>query len=170
MKSKHCMNVSTQEEGLRVTITFQRLQSDTDGAGQMRKLNQLYAAAFEEEVMYSGNKPSEEYVLKQLAKENIIVCTATSGKRVIGGLTAYVMDKLEQETCEIYVYDLAVDEHYRRQKVATHLLELLLTEAKSIDASAVFIQADQEDAPAVALYESMGEREEVYHFDIYVKN
>jgi aminoglycoside 3-N-acetyltransferase I len=30
----------------------------------------------------------------------------------------------------------------------------------------MFVQADRGDAPAIALYESLGTREEVLHFDI----
>lgn len=150
-------------------FSFQRLRDNRTGLQQTRELNQLYAAAFAEEEMYTGNKPSEEYLLKQLAKESILVCTATFEDRVIGGATAYVMDKLEQETCEIYVYDLAVDQEFRRQKAAARLLEFVVSEAKSLDASAVFIQAEKEDTPAVALYESLGKREEAYHYDIYPK-
>ncbi|WP_147803930.1 GNAT family N-acetyltransferase [Alkalicoccus halolimnae] len=152
-----------------MSITFHLLQNNDFGLDQIRKLNELYAEAFEEEEMYRGNKPSDLYLKKLLSKEGIIVCTATSGEQVVGGLTAYTMDKLEEETLEMYVYDLAVDARFRRRKIATRLLELLLEEAKRLDASAVFIQAEQDDAPAVALYESMGERETAYHYDIYLK-
>ena len=150
-------------------IIYQRLENNENSLKQMRKLNELYAEVFEEEEMYTGNKPSEAYLLKQLSNESTIICTAVLGEQVVAGLTAYVMNKLEEETCEIYVYDLAVDVKFRRRKIATNLLGFLLEEAKNLDASAVFIQADQEDAPAVALYESMGEREDVYHFNIYLK-
>ena len=152
-----------------MSITFHLLENNDFGLKQTRELNELYAEVFAEEEIYSGHKPSDLYLKKHLSKDGIIVCTAMSGERVVGGLTAYVMDKLEQETCEIYIYDLAVDGRFRRQKMDTNLLGFLLEEAKRRNASAVFIQADQEDTPAVALYESMGEREEVYHFDIYLK-
>jgi aminoglycoside 3-N-acetyltransferase I len=33
----------------------------------------------------------------------------------------------------------------------------------------IFVQADYVDAPAVALYEKLGRREEVLHFDIEVE-
>jgi aminoglycoside 3-N-acetyltransferase I len=35
---------------------------------------------------------------------------------------------------------------------------------------AVFVQADYGDEPAIALYEKLGVREEVLHFDIKVTN
>ncbi|SDW17834.1 aminoglycoside 3-N-acetyltransferase I [Marinococcus luteus] len=152
-----------------MAITCQRLKNNGAGLKQMRKLNEIYAEAFEEKEVYTGNKPSDSYLLKQLSNDRMIVCTAVYGELVVAGLTAYVMNKMEEETCEIYIYDLAVDAGFRRRKIATTLLIFLLKEAENLDASAVFIQADKEDAPAVALYESMGEREEMYHFDIYLK-
>jgi aminoglycoside 3-N-acetyltransferase I len=33
----------------------------------------------------------------------------------------------------------------------------------------IFVQADPGDAPAIALYESLGTREDVHHFDIPVE-
>lgn len=153
-----------------MVMTCQRLENNGDGLKQMRKLNELYAEAFEEKEMYTGSQPSDSYLLNQLSSGRVIVCTAVYGEQVVAGLTAYVMSKMEEETCEIYIYDLAVDARFRRQKIATNLLIFLMKEAGNLDASAVFIQADKEDAPAVALYESMGAREEVYHFDIYLKN
>ncbi len=32
----------------------------------------------------------------------------------------------------------------------------------------IFVQADSEDGPAIALYESLGTKESAYHFDITV--
>jgi benzoyl-CoA reductase/2-hydroxyglutaryl-CoA dehydratase subunit BcrC/BadD/HgdB len=36
-------------------------------------------------------------------------------------------------------------------------------------ASVIFVQADKGDTAAIKLYESLGTREDVYHFDIPVK-
>ncbi|TVP82551.1 MAG: GNAT family N-acetyltransferase [Alkalicoccus sp.] len=151
-----------------MSITFQRLKSTSRGLKQVRELNELYAEAFDEKEMYLENRPSDEYLLEILTKKDIIVCTALSGEQVAAGLTAYVMDKLEEETREVYIYDLAVAAQFRRQKIATHLLEFLIKESEKLGASAVFIQAEAEDEPAVALYESMGEREVAYHYDLYL--
>lgn len=150
-------------------LQFYRLQADSIGLEQMKQVNELYADAFKEVEMYRQRRPSDNYLLEQLVKDHVIVCTAVVEDKVIGALTAYVFDKLERETAEMYVYDIAVDENCRRQKTATRLLEFLFRQAGEIDVSAIFIQADKEDKPAVALYESLGAKEEVFHFDIYTK-
>ena len=76
--------------------------------------------------------------------------------------------KFEQERSEIYIYDLAVDANYRRQSVATALIAKLQSIAATRGAYVIFVQADQGDEPATSLYEKLGTREEVLHFDIEV--
>ncbi len=92
------------------------------------------------------------------------------GETIVGGLVAYELPKFEQSRSELYIYDLAVRESHRRQGVATALIEHLQTIARERGAWVIFVQADtgEEDAAAIALYEKLGEREEVLHFDIPV--
>jgi aminoglycoside 3-N-acetyltransferase I len=44
----------------------------------------------------------------------------------------------------------------------------LKTIAREGGAHVIFVQADLEDAPAIALYTRLGSREDVLHFDIPV--
>ena len=75
---------------------------------------------------------------------------------------------MEQARSEIYIYDLAVAEEYRRRGVATALIGALQRIASLRGAWVIFVQADLGDDPAVALYTKLGSREEVLHFDISV--
>ena len=50
--------------------------------------------------------------------------------------------------------------------VATALIEAMKPIARDKGAWVIFVQADPPDAPAVALYDKLGTREEVLHFDI----
>ena len=74
--------------------------------------------------------------------------------------------KFEQERSEFYIYDLAVAEAYRRRGIATSLIGTFGRLAKARGGWVVFVQADYEDPPAIALYDKLGTREEVLHFDI----
>jgi aminoglycoside 3-N-acetyltransferase I len=49
-------------------------------------------------------------------------------------LAAYVLKKFEQERTEIYIYDLAVGEKYRRRGIATGLINKLREIAREIGA------------------------------------
>ncbi len=154
--------MATHDEG----IYYQRLMPNDRSLEQVRQLNNVFAEAFEEPETYLGKAPSDEYIRSMLAKEHIMVCTAIDGDQVVGGLVAYVLDKFEQQRSEVYIYDLAVDARYRRRKIATRLIWFLKQEADKSNAWVVFVQADPVDAPAIRLYESLGVREEVFHYDL----
>jgi aminoglycoside 3-N-acetyltransferase I len=149
-----------------VAFTFKHLsRSDLPLA---RALNTLFAEAFADRETYLARAPLDEYLAALLAKPHVLVLVAQDGDAVIGGLVAYQLEKLEQARSEIYIYDLAVDERRRRQGVATGLIRALGRIAKERGAWVMFVQADPVDPPAIALYESLGTREDVHHFDIPV--
>lgn len=104
-------------------IAVRRLGSD-DVAG-MRALNALYSDAFCEPENYAEQPPSDDWLLARLADPAIVALIAEDGGQVIGGLTGYVLAKLEQARSEIYIYDLAVAESHRRQGIATALIDAL---------------------------------------------
>lgn len=138
-----------------------------DVAG-LRELNQLFGRAFHDAGSYGSNRPSDAYLNDFLAKEQHIVLVALREKTVIGGLVAYVLDKFEMARREYYIYDLAVDEQYRRQGVATALIGRLCELAEHNGGWVVYVQADESDPPAIALYNKLGKGEKVLHFDIPV--
>jgi aminoglycoside 3-N-acetyltransferase I len=79
----------------------------------------------------------------------------SNGKEVVGGLAAYELDKFEQDRREIYIYDLAIGRSHRRRGVATGLIGELRRIASKRNVSVIFVQANPEDAAAIALYESL---------------
>jgi aminoglycoside 3-N-acetyltransferase I len=100
---------------------------------------------------------------------HIIVIVALSEGQVVAGLVAYELEKFESQRSEFYIYDLAVDERHRRRHVATAMIEHLREIAARRGGWLIFVQADYEDNPAIALYNKLGVREEVLHFDIPVR-
>lgn len=140
----------------------------TGDADAMEAANRLFADVFGEEG-YHGPPASRDYLRRLLADEKFIALVARAGSEMVGALAAYELVKFEAERSEVYIYDLAVREEYRRRGVATALIESLKPIAREKGAWAIFVQADPPDAPAVALYEKLGTREEVLHFDIIVE-
>ena len=57
-------------------------------------------------------------------------------------------------------------EPYRRQGIATKLIEHLRDIARDRGAWVIYVQADYGDDPAIQLYTKLGVREDVMHFDI----
>lgn len=152
------------------SIRYKRLINDAGSLSFFRQLNSLFAEAFDETDTYLGHQPTDEYLLSLLSKDHVIVCVALMDDRVAGGLVAYVLDKFEQQRSEVYIYDLAVDSQHRRKRIATELIVFLKKEATELGAWVVFVQADPIDTAAVKLYESLGIRENVCHFDFELKN
>ena len=134
----------------------------------MRELNLLFGEAFAEPETYGGARPDDAYLGDLLARDHVIALVALAGAKVVGGLVAYELDKLERARREVYIYDLAVAEPHRRRGIATALIGKVQDIAIARQAWVVFVQADYGDDPAIALYEKLGVREEVLHFDIPV--
>ena len=142
--------------------------SDADVV-EMRGANALFAAAFAEPDTYLGEPPPDGYLRAWLMNTAHVMLVAQHGEDVVGALAAYVLTKFERSRSEVYIYDLAVSEHYRRRGIATALIGALQKHAADIGAYVIFVQADHGDDPAIALYEKLGEREEVLHFDIPIE-
>jgi aminoglycoside 3-N-acetyltransferase I len=128
-----------------------------------------FGEAFDDVERYGAKRPSASYLRRLLGGESFLALVAVVAGEVVGGIAAYELRKFEQECSEIYLYDLAVAEAYRRRGIATALIRALQEIAAARGAHVVFVQAHLEDEPAIALYESFGLREEVLHFDIAVE-
>jgi ribosomal protein S18 acetylase RimI-like enzyme len=149
------------------TVTIRTLGAGD--AGPMRALLRLFGEVFGEPAVYTGAQPDDGYLERLLASDTFIAIGAWKGgqdEQPVGALAAYVLPKFEQQRSEIYIYDLAVDEACRRQGIATALIMELKRIAPSRDAYVIFVQADRDDDPAIALYTKLGAREDVLHFDI----
>lgn len=134
----------------------------------MESMMTTFGKAFNEMETYTAARPSRAYLERLLASDHFIALAALKNGLVVGGIAAYELQKFEQERSEIYIYDLAVAEAHRRESIATALIQELKKIAAARGADVIFVQADIEDAPAIALYTKLGVREEVLHFDIAV--
>jgi aminoglycoside 3-N-acetyltransferase I len=135
----------------------------------LHELLAVFGEAFAEPETYQGAVPSDAYLKALLEKPHFIALAALHGSEVVGGLAAYELEKFERARSEIYIYDLAVREAHRRKGVATALIRTLQGIARQRGAYVIFVQADPGDDPAIRLYQSLGTREDVHHFDIPVR-
>jgi aminoglycoside 3-N-acetyltransferase I len=149
-------------------MDYQFKQLTTADVGLLKDLLRVFGEAFEDVATYQGAVPSDQYLQALLAKPHFIAVVAQRGQEVVGGLTAYELEKFERDRREIYIYDLAVAATHRRKGVATSLIGELKRLARKRRAYVIFVQADRDDAPAIALYEGLGTREDVHHFDFKV--
>lgn len=133
---------------------------------EMREALRVFADSFEEEENFFSAPPGDAYLRRLLSDGRFVLLAAKSDDKVVGALSAYELMKYEQERSEFYIYDLAVAEPFRRRGIARSLIEALKPIARDAGAWVIFVQADREDEPAVALYRSMGVEEQPLHFDL----
>ena len=135
----------------------------------LERMSSLFGEAFRDPETYTASRPGEAYLRGLLASDTFIALAAQHGEELVGGIAAYELRKFEQERSEIYIYDLAVAQAHRRRGIATALIEALKSVAARRGAYVIFVQADLGDQAAIALYEKLGAREDVLHFDIAVR-
>jgi aminoglycoside 3-N-acetyltransferase I len=145
----------------KLNVTYQRADLDI-----LKQMLALFAEVFDDLNSYQSKIASDAYLESRLKDDTFIALAAIVDGRVVGALAAYVLKKFEQERSEIYIYDLGVLEDRRRRGIATGLINKVREIAKEIGAWVVYVQADTGDDPAIKLYESLGTREDVHHFDI----
>lgn len=132
----------------------------------LRDMLDVFGTAFAEPHNYSAQQPDAAYLRELLSSRNFIAVAAIAGQKVLGGLTAYVLPKPEQDRREIYIHDLAVDAAHRRRGVASALIRELRHIAHERGAHVLFIQAERDDVGPVALYGSLGTRLDMIHFEL----
>src|SRR2546429_9915693 len=74
----------------------------------LKDLLRVFAEAFAEVDTYQRRVPSDEYLTRLLNKEHFIAVVALQGKKVVGGLAAYELDKFEQERRGVFIYEIAL--------------------------------------------------------------
>jgi aminoglycoside 3-N-acetyltransferase I len=126
----------------------------------------VFGDAFEEPDTYGGARPPHAYRRALASDDTFIALVALCDGAAIGALAGYELRKFEQARSEYYIYDLAVAAAHRRRGVATQLIQALQDDVAARGGGVVFVQADRDDAPAVALYAKLGPPQQVLHFDI----
>jgi aminoglycoside 3-N-acetyltransferase I len=146
------------------TLPIRRLAKGDDAL--FDAMLDLFGTAFDEPETYATARPGPAWRARLLGSDSFTALVVLDGPAVVGALADYELMKFEQERSEFYIYDLAAAETHRRRGIATALIRAFGLIAKDRGGWVVFVQADHGDAPAIALYDKLGTREEVLHFDI----
>ena len=110
--------------------------------------------------------PGDEDVVRKLAEhepqlglladEGTIFLAAFAGEEPVGFVFGYELPRRHGAPSILFIYELDVDEAYRRQGIATTLMTELERIARSRGISEGFVLTEPDNAPANALYESVG--------------
>jgi len=89
---------------------------------------------------------------------------------IIGGLTAYELDKYYSDKSEMYIYDIAVRTKYHNQGIGKALINYLKSYSAINGIESIFVQAYSEEDQAVKFYEStIGSGLKVKHFNFDIE-
>jgi aminoglycoside 3-N-acetyltransferase I len=127
----------------------------------------LFKKVFDGIDITSKELPDEPYLKHLLATPTFHMWGAMADNKIVGGLTAYEFEMYLKKEKEAYLYDLAVDEKYRRQGIARALVDAAKQYAKEHGVSTLLVEAQEEDVGAVEFYHSLNaEMQKVVHFNI----
>ena len=143
-----------------MTVEIKRLEThETD---RFLGLVRLFEEVFE---MEDFTLPSPGYLQKLLEREELVVFVALSEGSVIGGLTAYILQRYYSENPLAYIYDLAVKAEFQRQGIGKQLVSAIMVYGQEVGWEEIFVQADNADQHALNFYRATGgNAEEVVHF------
>ena len=109
--------------------------------------------------------PDDDYLQQLLENGSFLVFVALSEGKVVGGLTAYILQQYYSVRPLVYIYDLAVKTNYQRQGIGSLLIAGITNYCRETGMEEVFVQADEEDGYALEFYHSTGATaEKVVHF------
>ena len=77
-----------------------------------------------------------------------------------GFLTAYRLQRFDHQRAEVQIYEVGVEEPFRRRGIGRALVEHAKRWAAEVGASVVWVLTEEDNAAARALYAAMGGREE----------
>ena len=125
------------------------IKLDTNEIENFSDLVKVFKEVFEWE---NFSIPNKSHLQKTLNNVNFLALVAKQDKKIVGGLTAYILDSYETEKSSVYLYDLAVLSNLQRKGIGTLLIETLTNYCKKNGYKEVFVQAEKEDVHAINFY------------------
>jgi aminoglycoside 3-N-acetyltransferase I len=119
--------------------------------------------AFEEE----PSVLSDAYLERLLARPDFWVFSASIGDEVIGGVTAHTLPMTRNESEEVFLYDIAILQRFRRLGAGRMLIDSLRQAAQDVGISVVFVPVDEVDEEASEFYRSLQGAESPVRFFVW---
>ena len=141
------------------------LENESDS---LKSLILLFQHVFEEA---NSPLPSNSYLNKLLTNKNFLAFVAFKDDKIVGGITAYELQKYDSESSEIFVYDIAIDPEFHRLGLGKQLVSALTDYGKENGVQVIFVGAHEEDQHALDFYQATGGKgEKMVLFNYYPNN
>jgi aminoglycoside 3-N-acetyltransferase I len=110
---------------------------------------------------------SDAYLERLLTRQDFWVFSASIGDEVIGGLTAHTLPMTRNESEEVFLYDIAVLESFRRLGAGRLLIDSLRQAARDVGITVVFVPVDEVDEEASEFYRTLQGAESPVRFFVW---
>ena len=118
--------------------------------GDLKELLRAFENAFE---WSDFAIPSDKYLEKILKRDNFLVVAAKVDNRIIGGLTAYILDGYDVPKPFIYIYDVGIKDNFQNQGIGKKLIEFLREFAGENDIDEMYVSTEEADnEQAISFY------------------
>jgi ribosomal protein S18 acetylase RimI-like enzyme len=104
---------------------------------------------------FKDRVPSDEEAASLLAHKDIYVWVAEVDAELAGFAYAYVLSRIDGDT-SVFLYEVEVDERFRRQGLGRALVEQARALAERIDALKMWVETDYDNEAAKHTYASAG--------------
>jgi aminoglycoside 3-N-acetyltransferase I len=100
-----------------------------------------------------GDTVSDDtHLLRLLKKKSFYCVVALQGDVILGRLTAFEFELYHDNTREVYLYEIDVDEQYQQQGIGVQLIEFTKKICKKRGVSYMFVGTEADNIPAQKLY------------------
>jgi aminoglycoside 3-N-acetyltransferase I len=139
------------------TKSFEIKKLTKENLSIFTSLINMFNLVFEEENPTVGSEANSQSLLDD---DRFIVLVALADNEVVGGLTAYELQKYYSDISEIFIYDLAVKPEYQRMGIGKNLIQSLKAYCIKHGIKEFFVMAHAEDEHAVEFYHTTGGKSE----------
>jgi ribosomal protein S18 acetylase RimI-like enzyme len=98
----------------------------------------------------------DKHLLNLLGKKSFYGIIALQGDIIVGRLTAFEFEMYRDNTREVYLYEIDVDEAYQNQGIGSQLIEFTKKICKKRGVDYMFVGTEADNLPAQKLYAKTG--------------
>lgn len=122
------------------------------------KCDELFKNFLESERIYDTNslKYLPNSFKKDVSKDNVLLYVAKVEDKVVAFLYGYIETSVRQKLPVAHLTFIYVEEKYRKQKIATKLIDYFLQEVKQMNIEIIEVKAFKDNKVACNIYEKLG--------------
>lgn len=106
-------------------------------------------------------------VAKFISESKHFFLLAYVDEKVVGMLTAYILERMDQKIRNMYVDEVETKPNFRKQGVAKAMMEKIIEIAKAEDCSELWVGTELDNEPANNLYNGIPLKKEVLGANVY---